>query len=196
VSTTATLDTWGAAIAAKINKHAGRRVQATYTDGDDTLLLTAKEIPDCCSTLSDIDRFSMVRFEAYANYVTSTGAWATIPSTVTTCTYVPANEGSGNWEQIRDLEKDVIGYRGVSNLTWFPVLKPTQDAVVDATYNMITIEHDAPYKSPDNQYVKEAPHTTILAFVVPSSGTQQTSVLAQLNPWMASCPNAFNGLSF
>ena len=56
---------------------------------------------------------------------------------------------------------------------------------------MIVIEHDVPYQSPDNQYVKEAPQTTVLAFVVPSSGTQQATVLGQLNPWMASCPKAF-----
>jgi len=195
VSTTAVLDTWGAAIALKINKHTGRRVNATYTDGTDALLLTAREIPECCTTLNDIDKFSMVRFEAYANYVTSSGVWAIIPSTSTTVTYVAANEGSGNWEQIRDIEKDLLGYRGISNKTHFPVILPTYDTVVDATYNMINIEHDVPYQSPDNSYVKETAQSTMLAFVVPSGGTQQTSVLAQLNPWMASCPKAFDNVS-
>ena len=194
ISTTATLSTWLTALVAKINAHSGRRVTATEASNTD-LILTAREIPECCSTITDIDKFSMVNFTAYANYISvataTLGQWITIPSTSTTVTYVALNHGSGNWEQIRDLEKDVIGYRGISNLTHFPVFTPTQDVVIDATYNMIVIEHENPYVSPDNQYVKDAPQTTTLAFVVPSSGTQQVSVLAQLNPWLASCPKAF-----
>lgn len=195
ISTTATLDTFGTAIAAKINKHAGRRVNATYTTGTDVLLLTAREIPENTSTISDIDKFKLVEFTAYFNYVNSSGVWTIWPTTSTDVTYVSANYGSGNWEQIRDIEKDVIGYRGVSNLIWFPAQTPTQDVVLDATYNLITIEHEVPYQSPDNQYVKNAPQSTVLAFVVPSAGTQQTSVLAQLNPWLASCPGAFANVS-
>ena len=200
VAASATLDTFGAALAAKINAHKGRRIQATYTTGTDVLLLTAKEIPTCCTALTDIDYFRMVEFDAFFNYVSTAtataGSWITIPSTSTTVTYVSANFGSGNWEQIRDLEKQTQPNRGVTNTIHFPVVEPTKDTVVDATYNMIVIEHDVPYQSPDNQYVKEAPQTTALAFVVPSSGTQQTSVLAQLNPWMASCPKAFENVSF
>ena len=60
---------------------------------------------------------------------------------------------------------------------------------------MIIIEHEAPYLSPDNQYVKHAPLTTQIAFVVPSSGTQQNSVVAVLNPWFASCPGSFAPIS-
>lgn len=200
ISTTATLDTFGDAIVAKVNAHSGRRVNATYTTGTDTILLTAREIPQCCSTLTDIDRFSMVAFDVFFSYVSvataTLGQWTAWDVTTSTITYTDTTYGSGNWEQIRDLEKDVIGYRGVSNLTHFPVLQPTQDAVVDATYELIVIEHDVPYQSPDNQYVKEAPQTTVLAFVTPSSGTQLTSVLAQLNPWMNSCPKAFATVSF
>lgn len=196
VSTTAVPDTFGAAIAAKINAHSGSRVTATYTDGTDVLLLTAKEIPQGATSLTDIDDFKMVEFDVFFNYVTSTGAWATWPSTSTAVTYVAASKGSGNWEQLRDLENSVIGYRGISNLTHFPVLKPDYETVVDATYNMIVIEHEVPYQSPDNQYVKNAPQTTIIAIPVESAGTQMTSVLAQLNPWMASTTGAFASVSF
>jgi len=199
VAESATLDTFGAAFVAKINAHAGRRVTATYTTGTDVILLTAREIPQCCSALTDIDKFSMVEFDCFFNYVSTAtatyGNWVTIPSTSTTITYVTASYGSGNWEQIRDLEKSTQADRGVTNTIHFPVIEPGKDTVVDATYNMIVIEHDVPYQSPDNQYVKQAPQTTALAFVVPSSGTQQTSVLAQLNPWLASCPGAFENVS-
>lgn len=194
VSTTATLSVWLTALVAKINAHSGRRVIASEASSTD-LILTAREIPECCSTINDLDKFSMVNFIVQANYVTSANVWATIPSTSTTVTYVALNHGSGNWEQIRDLENETLGYRGVTNITQFPVIKPTKEVVLNATYEMIVIEHEVPYQSPDNQYVKDAPQTTALAFVTPSSGTQLTSVLAQLNPWMASCPKAFANVS-
>lgn len=196
VSTTATLDTFGAAIAAKINAHKGRRVDATYTTGTDALLLTAREIPECCTALTDLDRFSMVDFDVYFVYVNSSGVWTTWSSTSTTVTYTGPTKGSGNWEQIRDLENDALSYIGPSNQTKFPVIKPVHETVVDETYDMLVIEHDNPYQSPDNQYVKDAKQTTVIAIPNTASSNQMDSVLAQLNPWMASCPGAFANVSF
>jgi hypothetical protein len=196
VSTTATLDTFGTAIAAKINAHAGRRVNATYTTGTDALLLTAREIPEGATGLTDIDKFSMVEFDVVFNYVNSSGNWTVWPTTSTTITYSAAAKGSGEWETLRDLEKDVIGYRGISNLTHFPVLQPDFETVKDETYDMIVIEHEVPYQSPDNQYVKNAPQSTVIAIPYTATSNQMDSVLAQLNPWMASCPGAFANVSF
>ena len=194
VSTTATLDTFGTAIAAKINAHSGRRVNATYTTGTDVLLLTAREIPQGTSSLTEIDEFKQVEFEVFFNYVDSDGYWQTWTPNSATITYTAADSGSGEWEQIRDLENKVIGYRGISNLTHFPVIKPEYETVKDETYDMIVIEHEVPYQSPDNQYVKDAPQTTILA--IADGASQTTDILGQLNPWMASCPGAFGNVSF
>ena len=195
VATSATLDTWGTALAAKVNAHAGRRVNATYTTSDDTFTLEGREVPQSTVALTDIDKFSMVEFDVYFNYVASSG-WTTIASTVTTVTDTAASYGSGNWEQIRDLEKEMQPGRGITNVIQHPVIEPTKDAVVDSTYHMIVIEHENPYQSPDNQYVKYAPQSTVIANVVPSTGTQLNSLLLQLNPWMASCPKAFANISF
>ncbi len=196
VSTTATLDTFGDAIAAKINAHTGRRVNATYTSGDDTLLLTAREIPECCTRLTDIDRFRMVDFDVVFNYVNSSGNWTVWPSTSTTITYTDATYGQGNWEQVRDQEKDVKGYLGISNLTHFPVIEPDMETVLDETYDTIVIEHEVPYQSPDNQYVKNAPQSTAIFVPYTATSNQMDSILLQLNPWMASCPGAFANVSF
>lgn len=196
VGASATLDTEAAAIAAKINAHSGRRVDASYATSTDILTLTAREIPECCTSLTDIDRFRMVDFDVYFNYVASSGAWTVIPSTSTTVTYTGPTYGSGNWEQIRDLENDVQGYLGISNITQFPVVKPDYETVVDETYDMIVIEHEVPYQSPDNQYVKQAPQTTVIVVPYTATTNQMDSLLAQLNPWMASCPGAFANLSF
>jgi hypothetical protein len=194
VSTTATLDTFGTAIAAKINAHTGRRVQATYTTGTDVLLLTAKEIPECCSTLDDIDEFSMVDFEVRYVYVNSAGNWVTWPSTSTTVTYTATTYGNGNWEQVRDAEKLAAGYVGNDNKTHFPVLKKDWETVVDETYDLIIIEHENPYLAPNNQGYETARLATNI--YIADGASQTANVLAQLNPWMASCPGAFANVSF
>jgi len=174
---------------AKINAHNGRRVNAT--SATTTLVITGRAIPECTTGLTDIEEFRMVEFESFINYVDSDGNWQEVGGTLTRTV---ADYGSGTWEQIRDLEKRALPYRGIHNFTMFPVQLPTVNTVKDSTYDLIVIEHDKSYTSPDNQYVKQAPLTTILAFVVPSSGTQENSVLAVLNPWMASCPGSFSNV--
>jgi len=196
ISTTATLDTFGAAIAAKINAHSGRRVNATYTSGTDALLLTAREISECCTALTDIDEFSMVEFEVFFNYADANGNWQSWVMTDDTITYTGPTYGNGNWEQIRDMEKRMLGYVGPLNRTHFPVLEPTMRTVVDSTYHQIIIEHDVEYRAPNNQGYELTPVTTVIACVVPSSGTQLASLLMQLNTWMNSTPKAFESLTF
>ena len=180
------------ALVAKINKHTGRRVIATEDNA--TITLTGLPKPESTSGLSDLDAFDMVDFEARFLYVDANGNWAVIPATSTTVTYTGPTYGSGNWEQVRDMERDALGYEGVTNTIYWPTKVPTQDVVVGATYNILVIEHDRSYLSPDNQYIKQAPLTTVVAFVVPTTGTQQTNVLARLNPWMESF--GFDSVSF
>jgi len=194
IAESATLDTFGAAIAAKINAHTGRRVDASYDNGTDVLLLTAKEIPEGTTSLNEIDEHRQVNFEVFFNYVDSDGNWQTWEPTDDTITYSGPTRGDGEWENIRDLEKSVRGYRGISNLTHFPVITPDLETVKDETYDQIVIEYDVAYRSPDNQYQKEAPRSVVIA--LPDGANQTTDVLAQLNPWMASCPGAFANVSF
>jgi len=196
VSTTAVLDTFGDAIVAVVNAHTGRRVQATYTTSTDAILLTAKEIPECCTSLDDIDKFSMVDFDVKFNYVNSSGAWVVMPSTVTTVTYTGATYGSGNWEQIRDLEKAAKGYIGNTNKTHFPIISKVWETVVDETYDMVVIEHNQPYMAPNNQGYEAAKLATLIVLPYTATSNQMDSVLSQLNPWMASCPGAFANVSF
>lgn len=188
----ASVDVFGAAIAAKINAHSGRRVNATYTTGTDALLLTAKEIPQGTSTLTEIDSFKQVNFYVFFNYVDSDGFWQTWPTTSDTIIYTGPTRGEGEWEHIRDLENDVRGYRGISNLTHFPVIVPDHETVLNETYDQIVIEFQSPYKSPDNGYEKNAPQTVVIALA--DGASQTTDILAQLNPWMASA--GFDGVSF
>jgi hypothetical protein len=193
-ATSATLKTLVDAFTVKINKHSGRRVVSS--DDDSTITLTGLAIPEVTSGLSDLDDFTMVDFDVrFLAVNATTGNWETMASTSTAVTYTGPNFGVGTWEQVRDMERSLLGYEGVTNTIHWPTRIPAQDTVKSATYDLIVIEHDKTYLSPDNQYVKQAPLTTVIAFVVPTTGTQEGSFLAQLNPWMASLPGAFAAVS-
>jgi hypothetical protein len=187
-----TLDTDMASIVTKVNSHKGRRVNASYVTNTDILTLAAKPIPESTTSVNDIDEFSMVHFSAFLNYVNSSGNWVEWNTSVTD---TARSYGNGTWEQVRDMEKFAQGYKGVFNRIHFPIVKPDFRTVKDSTYDLVIIEHDKSYQSPDNQYVKATPLTTVVAITVPSSGTQMASLLTQLNPWMASCPGAFANVS-
>ena len=193
IATDALLATLVVAMNAKINAHSGRRVNCT-TNTTTTLVLTGREIPECTTSLSDLEEFRQVEFESFFLYVDSDGNWAenlaTAPSPVRTV----ASSGVGEWEQLRDMENRALPYRGVSNLTVYPVQKPDLYTVLNETYNLVVIEHDKSYLSPDNQYIKQAPLTTVIA--LPVGALQTVNVLACLNQWAASCPGAFSAIAF
>lgn len=195
ISTTATLDTFGAAIVAKITAHSGARVTATYNAGTDTIAITGKAIPECTTSLTDIDKFSQVGFDLYFNYVNSSGNWVEWPVTTPTVVATTALEhGQGTWEQVRDVEKAQKSYRGFTNRTTFPILEPTTYAVKAETYDLLVIESDKSYRSSDD-WAKQAPLTQVLALPYTATSNQMTDVLAVLNPWFASCPGAFDAVS-
>ena len=187
-----TIGTFLDAMTAKINAHTGRRIIAT-TNSSSTITLTSLPIPQCTTGVNDLDPFTMVEFRAFADYINSSGYWTTVG--VTSITTTVARYGTGNWENVRDIERAAWGYQGITNRTHYPILLPDVTTDKTKTYDIITIEHDNSYLTPDNQYVKNTPITTQLAFVVPSSGTQETVVLGVLNSWMASCPGSFAPVS-
>ncbi len=191
-----TLDTDMASLVTKINSHKGRRVNASYATNTDILTLAAKPIPENTTSVNDIDEFSMVEFDAVTVYVdATTKLWTQSATWPVSTTDTAASYGSGTWEQVRDMEKFAQGYRGVFNRIQFPVEKPDFRTTKSATYDLLVIEHDKSYQSPDNQYVKQTPLTTVIAIPVPSSGTQMATLLNEVNPWFASLPGAFTNVT-
>ena len=180
---------------AAIATDSGRRITAT---GAATLILTGREQPECCTATSDIDKFRMTDFDVFLNYVDSDGNDIAVTGAAQTLT-TALDYGSGNWEQLRDLEKYMIGHMGNTNKTHFPVLEKAFDTTVDSYYDLIVIEHDKSYLAPNNQGVEQTPISTVLAMATAVTGVnannQIVSVLAQLNPWMASCPGAFSAIA-
>ena len=190
IALTATLADLLDGLAAVINADGGRRVNAT--EDDTSLILTGRPIPECTSGLKDIDKFSMVEFDAYFNYVDSAGLWAATGATLATTAAV---YGTGNWEQIRDIEKDQFASKGITNRTLFPVSYPTEATVKGGFYSIATIEHNKSYVAPNNQGNEVARVMTQIAYAVASDGdnvnTAHNLFETDLNTWMASCPGNF-----
>lgn len=175
---------------AKIRSDVGARVTVN-ADNAVSLVLTGLEIPANTTSLTDIDKFSMVDFDAFLTYIDASG-YHQVATGGAAKTETRVEYGAGNWEQIRDLEKGEWGYEGITNRTQFPVILPTQNTVLGTEYNQIIIENDRNYQSPDNQYVKQAPMTTVVC--LPTNALQTTDILGVLNPWMASV--GFTAITF
>lgn len=161
------------------------------------LEITAEEIPSCNNSVDDIDEFVQNQFVVYLNYVDSDYQWSEV-TTASAITYTAGERGAGTWQLIRDVEKHAQSYQGVSNRTHFPVIKPAMRVVKSSTYDQIVIEHDTQFRTPDNQYNKE---TSLVEVIALEKGTgaiapQGAEVLATLNTWMASTPDAFANISF
>jgi hypothetical protein len=186
------IDTFGAAFAAKINGHSGRRVQATYTAGTDTLLITAKAVPG-----NAIDGYKQVTFKSYFNYVDANTRWA--PVTVTSTTVVATDPGSGTYAIVRDMELQQLPYRGVTNFTAFPIITPLLSSVSGSYYDLIVIEHDREYMSPGINTFQQTSLTTVLALATASNGNnaygQSAEVVSILNGWMESLQRGFSSVT-
>jgi len=162
-----------------------------------TLVLTGKKIPACTSSVKDIDELTQVEFEAFLNYVDNDGNWVEVTNNPVK-SYTKANRGQGVWEVIRDTEKQSLSYRGIENRIWFPVAYPLERTQKDGQYNSIVIEHEAQYRSSDNQYDKETSLTTHVVFEksLGNPTTHQGSVVEDdLDDWMASLPASLTGSS-
>ena len=169
------------------NYSAGARIAGS---GTTTLILTALPIP---YALGSIDLYKTVDFDVFLNHV--------IPSTQipeaagAVVTYTGNLSGSGLWQQVADYEKLEKQYEGPTNVIHFPVPSriSSWDTVASTNYDLIVIEHDRTYASPDNNYDKETKLVTVIAF--PDASAAGLTALAVLNPWMASTPKQFTAVT-
>ena len=159
VATTTAAADLGEAILAKINKHANRRVNATFASNK--LTLTAKD-KNYDNSVTSLDEYSIVSMDA-SLYVTIPGALlSNQPEKVIGADIVKTEgkPGKGFWKQVRDTELRAMGYKGQVYTGAYPSIEQERMVEKGAKYNNINIENDNLYLSPDNQYVKTTPVMT------------------------------------
>ena len=153
-----TIDTLGAALAAKINAHKGARCTATYTALTNVLLCTAKAI-----TANDVTMMGKEGITPYSQVQMTGAAYYTVPNSAfsshtaipgITISVVASKPGKGNPYVIRDREQAALAYKGITYRTTWPIIKPELNVDLTETYDEFVLEYAANYQSPDNQYVK------------------------------------------
>lgn len=176
VATSGDADVLGNALLKKINKHANRRVTATF----ENLKLTLTAMPkDDNEGVYSLNEYSVVSMEA-SLYVTIPGALlSNVPEAVAGATIkkTAGHPGKGFWKQVRDMEVRMLGYKGHVFTDAYPIIEPKRFVTEGATYDYFTIENDNLYLSPDNQYIKTTPLTTEV-YVEHAEGNE-TSVFAK-----------------
>lgn len=185
VATSTTLSDLYDAFEAQINGHKGARVTAAATTGPDVLTITAKAYDDN-STVDSINEYKQVnpRVALISD---------NFSSAVVTQTVQPF-PGEGTWQRVRDEEKWSQGYEGQTNRTQFPVIGPDFRTVKDETYDTIVIKSNNWYNSADG-YRKQTNITNKIFIPNTATSNQMDDILAVLNPWMASLPNALSNVS-
>lgn len=159
VATTDVAADLGEALLAKINKHANRRANASFTSNK--LTLTAKD-KNYDNSVTSLDEYSIVSMDA--------SLYVTIPSALLNnqpekvigaeITKTEGKPGKGFWKQVRDTELRAMGYKGQVYTGAYPSIEQERMVEKGAKYNNINIENDNLYLSPDNQYVKTTPVMT------------------------------------
>lgn len=159
VAATELVDDLGNALLKQINKHANRRVNATYAGSK--LTLTAKD-KNYDNAVDSLDEYSIVSMDA-SLYVTIPGALLSNQPEKVSGAVITKTEGSagkGFWKQVRDAEARAMGYSGHVFTGAYPSVEQDRMVTKDAEYNYVTIENDNLYLSPDNQYIKTTPVLT------------------------------------
>lgn len=178
-----TATTMGDKFAVKVNSHKSARVTAVNAAG--VVTLTGKPIPECTSSIEDIDVFTQVDFDVFTHYVDANENWQEIPG-ISVSVSQQVSPGSGIWEVVRDMEKSFLNGIGERNILMFPVKFGEMKTVVGGQYDLVVFTHDAPYVAPNNQGAEVMPIDTVIAF--PSGSGQGTAVTAILDEWVASLP--------
>lgn len=166
----------GKALLKKINKHANRRVTATFESHKLTLTAMPKDDNEGVYSLNE---YSVVSMEA-SLYVTIPGALlSNVPEAVAGVTIkkIAGHPGKGFWKQVRDMEVRMLGYKGHVFTDAYPIIEPKRFVTEGVTYDYFTIENDNLYLSPDNQYIKTTPLTTEV--YVEHAKENETSVFAK-----------------
>lgn len=188
IATTETPDDLGNALFKKINKHANRRVTATFEGHK--LTLTALPKDDNEGVYSS-NEYSVVSMEASLYFTIPGALLSNVPEAVPGATIkkTAGHPGKGFWKQVRDMEVRMLGYKGHVFTGAYPIIEPKRNVTEGASYDYITIENDNLYLSPDNQYIKTTPLTTEL-YVEKSANLSTSQFVKNLKAFITGVKSA------
>ena len=100
--------------------------------------------------------------------------------------------GRGTFEQIAELEYFAQGFDGIIDRVGDSSPALRVDATDGETYDVLGIKW---FDTSDQNIISGTkPSANECLIALPDGAAQMTNLLAQLNPWMASLPRAFNAV--
>ena len=148
----------------KINKSDNRRINATANAA--VLTLTAMKKDDN-EGIDSLNYYSQVSMDCTMYVQRTDSLLLNQPQAIAglTIAKTQGTPGKGNAKIVRDRENAALGYKGIINRIYFPVVKPTLRTDLNAQYDTIVVDCDNKYLSNDNQYIKSTPVATELYVV-------------------------------
>jgi len=114
--------------------------------------------------------------------------------TTTNKASVSPSKGIGTYDLVLDMERFALGFWGHSNRTLFPVITPDTYALSTEAYDIYCIEWTDSVQANDltwNQNMNQV----IIAIPYDAAAVNGTAFEAVMNPYMASCPGAFDNVT-
>ena len=175
------------AIKNAVNRHAGRRVNATIAG--DVVTLTAMSVVDNgfgTQGKEAITPYSQVQMRPVAYVQNPTNKFISPKEAISglVITNNDSKPGKGNPYIVRDREQAALAYKGITFRTEWPIIKPELNVDLTSGYDTFVIEFSKDYKSPDNQYVKSTELAVELYNKTTDTGVLET-LGDKVRAWMA-----------
>lgn len=155
IANTATLKDLVEAFANQINKDNRRRVVATEDDSNLTLTALPKDDNEGKESINIYTQVSMEAVIYYTNpSATGFASKNKYPLEGVTVTKTPGTPGKGNAKIIRDREQAALSYRGITNRTWWPVIKPELNVNLSTQYDGAIIEFEPEHRTAEDGFRK------------------------------------------
>lgn len=155
IANTAVLKDLVESFAKLINRDSRRRVVATENDSSITLTALAK---DDNEGKESINIYTQVDMEAVIYYTdpsaTGFASKNKYPLAGVTITKTPGTPGLGNPKVIRDREQAALSYKGITNRTWWPVIKPELNVNLSGKYDGAVIEFEPEHRTAEDGFRK------------------------------------------
>lgn len=139
----------------EINKDSRKRCVATSTAS--SIVLTAMPKDDNEGKES-INLYTQVNMEATMYYTDPSAAGFAsknkYPLIGLSIAKVAGTPGKGNPKLIRDKEQAALGYRGILNRTWWPIIKPELNVDLSKTYDGFVIEFEPVHANAEDSFRK------------------------------------------
>lgn len=164
----------------QINKDTRRRVIATKTATSITLDALVKTDNEGKESINIYTQVNMEAVMYYTNpNATGFASKNKYPIAGLTIVKTSGTSGKGNAKLIRDREQAALSYKGITNRTWWPVIKPELNVDLSKSYDGFVLEFEPEHRTAEDGFRKTKQSVEIYAQNTPALATTMIGKLAK-----------------